>query len=99
MCGDGVSAIQFLEGKCYCNIDALSDQCHNISDDLFNACKYAGLYNHILMSVLRINVPCGPWLQDMRWKEALQALNEVFETPTPEAVPYYQSLLQEMLDD
>ena len=67
----GVCAIAFAIYELGLNIDPNFDISHGLHNDAMNAINNAGLKSHLLMTLLRLNVPLGPWQEDQRWKQVL----------------------------
>ena len=69
------------------------------SDQVFNNGEAVGLYMHLLTTLLRINVPAGPWSEDQRWRQAQGALEELWQTERPQRHEVFQEFLGEMLEE
>jgi hypothetical protein len=67
MGSDNVCTISFLLHKAGINADHKWDTSHECHNDLFNCIKAAGLYDHIVLSLVCLNSPTSPWHDDMRW--------------------------------
>lgn len=94
---DGVSAICFMVHHLRCVVDVAFDPSHACWNDMLSGIKGAHLYEHLLLSMIRLNVPCGPWSEDMRYKQCVQGLQELLLTEGAESSPLFQAFLPEML--
>jgi hypothetical protein len=68
---DGWSATWFLIGQGVCILPC-PDQSHRIWNDAQLSLKDAGLYHLAFVSVVLLNLDCGPW-ETARWWETLRA--------------------------
>lgn len=94
---DGTAALCFMVWSLGCNVDVAFDPSHACWNDLLVGIKSANLYRHLLLSLIRLNVPTGPWSEDMRYKQCLQGLQELLSTETPQSCPLFQAFLPDML--
>ena len=95
---DGTCAFQFAQRVLHLNCDLTWDVSHGVHNDILNGIKHAGLYSHLLLSLLRLNCPLGPWSEDTRWKECQASLNELLSTESHSRCELFQAFLQEKLD-
>jgi hypothetical protein len=79
------------------NIDWTWDFMHGCHDDLLNGLKEAGEYERVVLSLLRLNIPVSPWNEGTRFKQNLQALDEILATSGPETCESFQAFSMEML--
>lgn len=94
---DGLSAICYMVHHLRCNVDVAFDASHACWNDLLAGIKCAHLYDHLLLSMIRLNVPCGPWSEDMRYKQCVQGVQELLSTEGPGSCPLFQAFLPDML--
>ena len=95
----GVSALSFASWYQSLNIDIFFDPSHGVHNDMLNVVKFADLKTHLMMSLLRINVPCGPRNEDMRYKQVVGAITELLRTGKPKELPLFMDCLDGMLAD
>ena len=95
---DGTCAFQFAQRVLHLNCDLTWDVSHGVHNDILNGIEHAGLYSHLLLSLLRLNCPLGPWSEDTRWKECQASLNELLSTESHSRCELFQALLQGKLD-
>lgn len=96
---EGVCAVGFACHELSVCVDTTWDVSHGVWNDLLNGIRHAGLYGHLLLSLLRLNVPLGPWSEDQRWRECRQALAELLSTERPEHCALYQAFLPQLLSE
>jgi hypothetical protein len=97
MGSDGVCAISYWMFALHGNVDVAWDISHGNWDHILNAIRYCGLFEHILNDIIRINVPVGPWKEDVRYKQALQCLDEMFKYGSPRTNEVFVEMGLEML--
>ena len=81
------------------NIDISFDPSHGVHNDMLNAVKFAGLKSHLHMTLLRLNVPHGPWDEDLRYKQVCGSISEMLSTGSPKNHPLFMNRLDDMLED
>lgn len=96
---DGVSALCFALHRLGACIDVQFDPSHGVWNDLLGGIKAARLFEHLLLSMLRLNVPVGPWAEDMRFKQGAQGLQELLTYESHDKCPLYQHFLGDMLSE
>ena len=96
---DGVAALCYMSYQMHMVVELAWDPSHGVWNDLKNGLKFAGLFDHLLLSLLRLNVPVGPWHEDLRYKECLQGLQELLEFGKPEDSPLFQAFVNEMIEE
>lgn len=46
-----------------------------------------------------MNIPCGPWSEDTRYKQVMESLTEMLAVESPEQSPLFQELLPRMASE
>ncbi|CAK0816772.1 unnamed protein product [Prorocentrum cordatum] len=95
----GVSALSFWIHQLRGCVDVIPDPSHGVRDDMRNRLKFAGLFDHLLSDVVRINFANGPWSEDTRFKRMQQCLQDAFETGPPGKNVLFQDMVNDMLAD
>jgi hypothetical protein len=99
MDSSNVSSASHWLYKLNLNIDFAWDFSHGVRNDIFNAIKDVKKWDHIVMALVRLNVPNSPWHEDTRWKQAMLARDEIFKTQKHNTCELFQFFLPELLAD
>eukprot|EP00974_Lingulodinium_polyedra_P095235 9227778-Lingulodinium_polyedra.AAC.1 len=94
---DVVAGVQALQRKYQINLDFTPDTSHGVRNDIWLACKDAGLKSLFYMLLLTINIPMGHWCEDVRYQQVIQGLAEMMELESPHCCPLFQELLPAMV--
>ena len=94
---DGVCAMGFWIHRLGVNVDAAWDFSHAVHNDVLNGYKEAGLMNHIVLSLIRLNIPVSPWQEDVRFQQSRKAALELFKNETPERCELFREFAPQML--
>ena len=78
-------------------MDTVWDTSHECHNDLLNGLKLAGLYDHVVMSLVRLNIPVSPWHTDMRYRQTHLALRDLLDTETPQRCVLFQEYAPALL--
>ena len=74
------------------------DPSHGVHNNIVEAHRSAGLRVHDLMKLLALNVPHGPWAEDVRFQQCLDMLEDLLLHEN-ELQPLFQELLPSMARD
>ena len=96
---DCICTINFFQFDMFLNADCTPDFMHGVHDDVLNGLKSADLNSHLVLSLLRINVPHSPWHEVVRYKQVMGSLSELCKSTTPEDCALWQDLSHEMLSE
>ena len=96
---DGVCALAFLLYVLKYNVDVFFDPAHGVHNDVLNAIYAAGLRAHLFLTLLRLNIPCGPWSEDMRYKQVTGSIDEFLQHGSFEELPLFADHFDDMLSD
>lgn len=77
--GDQLCGINALMRAYGCNVDFVPDPSHGIQNDLWLSGKQAGLSSFFYGMLLMVNVPFGPYCEDMRYKQVIQNLDALLQ--------------------
>lgn len=93
---DILSGIFALQRHYKINLDYTPDVSHGVQNDLWAAGRECGLAQFMYMVLLLVNVPMGPWCEDMRYKQVVQALDDLLSTEEAQQCPLFMSLVADM---
>lgn len=97
--GDGWCALGYLERKLMLNITRLLDQSHDATNDIHLAMARSGMKTHVVLQQAVWNLVHGPWGQDTRFRQAVEAMTVVFELDSLVESPLWQRFAVRILDD
>ena len=72
---DGLSAVSFLRSLGV-SMTFISDWSHGAQNDFYDTLKDLSLWNFWVMMLVVMNVEHGPWADDVRWNQILDAWTE-----------------------
>lgn len=81
------------------NVDDIPETSHSGWRSVIAALKTAGLWGHMQVQMTVSNVPHGAWKDDMRYRQALQLLEEKLKCENPFSDVLFQEMLGDMIDD
>ena len=55
------------------------------------------LHDHMVLALIRLNIPQSPWEEDTRWRQCSKGKKELFEHSSPRESVLYQANLAEIL--
>lgn len=96
---DGWSGLGFLERKLGLNITRIPDQIHDVTNDVQLAIKRSGMQTHCILQQSVWNLVHGPWGQDTRFRQAVEAMQDVFELDSPAEMPLWRRFAHRILED
>ena len=99
MGSDNVCVVSFCLRKLNVCLEAGWDFAHGCWDDILNGFKDSGMMDHLMLSLLRVNIPVGPWEEDARFKQVRHSLEELFATEVPLQNEIFKHLLPDMLEE
>lgn len=91
--------LSFLQRHLGLNVDETYDPSHAGWRSVIAALKAVGLWGHMTVMVTVFNVPHGAWGDDLRYRQAVAALEEKARHEGPHTDPLFQDLMSEMLAD
>ena len=86
---DNVAALNFLTRHLSLNIDPVWDPAHGAWNDMRRALKACGMWPHELLFILSHNMRFGPWLQEQRFRQIIEAGQTYVHYMTPGTCPYW----------
>jgi hypothetical protein len=88
--GDALAGIAYLQRELRLCLDFCPDPSHGCNNDFWVAAKGAQMnaFFHLLLLVL--NVPLGPWAEDLRFSQVNQGMRELLALEDPESCPLFQ---------
>ena len=95
---DGIAALNFLQRCKAVNIEAFWDMSHGVWRDWNLNVKHLGLWGHVLLMTIVLNMPYGPW-ENARWYEELRGAAKEFFSMDVETDPLFLSLMPAILRD
>ena len=69
LASDNLSWLSFAMYKLNLCLEEGFDFAHGVHDDILQGIYGAGEKQHLLLDLVRVNVPVGPWSEDVRWKQ------------------------------
>ena len=81
------------------NCDLAWDFSHGVHNDVLGGLRKAGLYKHIVFSLVRLNVQHSPWHEGTRYRQVQQALAWTFAHSSAETHVLWQAMVHDMLKD
>lgn len=94
---DGVSGISYLIQKLNTCAEASWDFSHGVHNAILGGLKEAGLCHHIVLSLIRLNVPVSPWQEDTQFQQPRRAATELLDNETLGNCEMHTGFAQEML--
>lgn len=99
MGNDILAAANALQRHYKMNLDYAPDLSHGVHNDIWGAGKEANLGSYFYMLRLCVNIPCGPWCEDTRYKQVMESLSEMLAVESPDPCPLFQELLPRMISE
>ena len=97
---DNVCGFGYLTRYLKVNCEIMWDLSHGVHDDLLNGLKASGLFSHLLLALVRLNVVNGPWEEDVWYNKIINQLEDLFNrVPDGTSVPCFMEFVEEMLDE
>jgi hypothetical protein len=96
VCGSG-----FMARVLKMNVEVWWDLSHAAHNDVHNGIAYCGLYGHLVLSLIRLNIVNGPWAEDMWYKAIINVLDQILnrEGSTWRDQELFKEFLAEMLEE
>ena len=96
--GDGLAACNFLLSLGCC-LTIWCDFSHGANNDVNAAIKEMGLWSFWLLMLVTLNVPHGPWDDDVRHAQTKEGWDEVKENYSSRSAVLFQHHLPNMIDE
>ena len=96
---DIVAGVAALQRKYMINVDYTPDTSHGVHNDIWLAGTDAGLKSFMYTLLLTINVPVGPWCEDARFCQVVQALDELLANENPHTCPLFMELFPRIVQE
>ena len=96
--GDGLSACNWLMAMGCC-LTIWCDFSHGANNDINGAIKELGLWSFWLLMLVTLNVPHGPWDDDVRNAQAKEGWEETKKHYTARSAVLFQDHLPHMVDE
>ena len=95
---DSWAAKQFLKYGLLANIEEFPDQSHDCWNDVRNALRETGLWNHVLVMVLALNLSHAPF-EEGRWFNMIKDAFTEYHSVASHHDPIFVMLLPKILND
>ena len=99
MAAENIAAAHFWQRELNLNIDFFWDPSHRVNNDINAAIKSANKWDHIVLSLIRVNVPNSPWSQDTRYRQVRAARDEIFRNLNPNTCALFNAFLPQLLSE
>ena len=95
---DSWAAKQFLKYHLHANVEEFPDQSHDVWNDVRGALRATGLWNHVLLMVLALNLSHAPF-GDGKWHEILHSAFKEYYRLASHRDPLFQRFWKNILAD
>ena len=94
--GDGLAACNFLL-SIGCCLTIFCDFSHGANNDVNGTIKDLGLWSFWLLMLVTLNVPHGPWDDNVRHSQASEGWQEVADNHSPQSAVLFQYHVPNMI--
>lgn len=99
-CGsDGVAGVNAALRQLSLNMDFTPDQSHLAWRGVIDALKASKLWVFMLTAMLAGNVAHGPWCDDLRYRQSVEAMDALMANESPECCPLFMASVGDMAVD
>ena len=96
---DGMAALSYIKKELNINCCDVPDPSHDVSNDVCLAIQRAGLWPHEVLMQATWNTPHGPWAEDTRYRQVVEAMRDLHDFEGPASQPLWQAFAPKILHD
>lgn len=96
---DGVCATNMLAGPLRANVFVAWDLNHSVHNDVELSFQNSDMWTFMMTFVVVANVPCAPWGEGKRWRQARGVMDEFYRCVNPQDCPMFLSLQSALIEE
>ena len=96
---DGMAALGYIKKVLNINCCDVPDPSHDVSNDVCLAIQRACLWPHEILMQATWDTPHGPWAEDTRCRQVVEAMHDLRDFEGPASQPLWQAFAPKVLHD